>query len=99
MSLRGTATALELARDASGFVRRECPRCRRQFKTRPGPADALVLQRQLASRAPFEDEHAGCAPGPACSCLYCGHRGDAGEFLTEEQHAHLEGLARAWVTG
>jgi hypothetical protein len=97
VSGQGSAIWLELARDASGFVRRECPRCRRHFKTRPGASDALVLQRHLSSLFAFENEHEGCEPVGECSCLYCGHRASAEEWLTEEQRAHLEGLARAWA--
>nr|WP_153867665.1 MULTISPECIES: hypothetical protein [Myxococcaceae] len=93
---------MELRPDASGFVRRECPRCRRHFKTRPSPSDAGVLQRALCALSPFEveersasgDAHGACAPER--SCLYCGHRAGAEAWLTEEQQAHLEALARAW---
>jgi hypothetical protein len=94
---RGATTQLALASDASGFVRRECPRCRREFKTRPCESDALVLQRRLSSLFPFENEHEGFCPVPDRSCLYCGHRASAEEWLTEEQRAHVEGLARAWA--
>jgi len=97
VSPRGSATLLELACDASGFVRRECPRCRRHFKTRPGALDARVLQRCLSSHVSFEGEHEGEGALPESCCLYCGHRASAEEWLTEEQRAHVEGLARAWV--
>jgi hypothetical protein len=97
VSVRSTLTQLQLACDPSGFVRRECPRCRRHFKTRPCTSDALVLQRRLSSLFPFENEHEGFGCVPDRSCLYCGHRASAEEWLTDEQRGHVEGLARAWA--
>lgn len=89
--------SVELPRDASGFVRRQCPRCQRVFKTRPGPVDAAVVQRRLASLFPFENAHESFDAVPDGSCLYCGHRAAADEWLTREQHEYLELLARAWA--
>jgi hypothetical protein len=88
---------VELPRDASGFVRRECPQCQRAFKTRPHRQDACILQRRLASLFPFENAHESFDEVPDGSCLYCGHRAPLDEWLTPGQQAHLEALARAWA--
>ena len=50
---------IELPRDASGFVRRQCPSCQRIFKTRPSRFDARVLQRRLLMLFPFENPARG----------------------------------------
>lgn len=89
--------SLELPRDSGGFVRRECPACRRIFKTRPGQGDARALQRRLALLLPFPSAREGLGEVPEWSCLYCGHRAPADEWLTEEQSAHLEAWAHAWI--
>jgi len=95
---RAPVTAsLELRQDASGFVRRECPQCRRAFKTRPSAQDARILQRRLASLFPFENAHESFDDVPHWHCLYCGHRAPGDEWLTSEQQAHVEALARAWA--
>jgi hypothetical protein len=89
--------SVELPRDASGFVRRECPQCRRAFKTRPSHQDARILQRRLASLFPFENAHESFDEVPEWSCPYCGHRAPGDEWLTEAQQEHLEALGRAWA--
>ncbi|PTL85475.1 hypothetical protein [Vitiosangium sp. GDMCC 1.1324] len=89
--------ALELPQDASGFVRRECPQCRRDFKTRPCRHDASILQRRLASLFPFENAHESFDEVPDWWCLYCGYRAPGDEWLTPAQQAHVEALARAWA--
>lgn len=88
---------VELPRDASGFVRRQCPQCQRVFKTRPGPVDASVMHRRLASLFPFENAHESFDFVPEWTCLYCGHRAAADEWLTREQHEFIEQLAKAWA--
>ena len=88
---------LELPRDADGFVRRECPQCQRDFKTRPSRQDAGILQRRLVSLFPFENAHESFDEVADGWCLYCGHRAAADEWLTPAQQAHVESLARAWA--
>ncbi|QAT84639.1 hypothetical protein EJ065_3071 [Corallococcus coralloides] len=90
---------LELPRDKAGFVRRECPRCQRSFKTRPSRHDAGMLQRLLAGYFPFENLHEAYTAEalPAWHCLYCGHRALPDAWLTPEQSAHVERMARAWA--
>ncbi|HEX8818755.1 MAG TPA: hypothetical protein VF794_02415 [Archangium sp.] len=97
MSRAPAIISLELPRDASGFVRRECPECHRDFKTRPCRHDASILQRRLASLFPFENAHESFDEVPDWWCLYCGHRATGDEFLTPAQQAHVEALARAWA--
>jgi hypothetical protein len=88
---------VELSRDAGGFVRRECPRCQRDFKTRPCAHDGNILQRRLASLFPFENAHESFDEVPDAWCLYCGHRAAGDEWLTAAQQAHMESVARAWA--
>jgi hypothetical protein len=88
---------VELPRDAGGFVRRECPRCQCDFKTRPRAHDACILQRRLASLFPFENAHESFDEVPDGWCLYCGHRAAGDEWLTPAQQAHVEDVARAWA--
>lgn len=93
----GQGVEVALPEDGSGFVRRQCPRCQRIFKTRSSRFDARALQRRLASLFPFENAHESLEPVPTWSCLYCGHRAEADEWLTGEHVAYLERLARAWA--
>ncbi|MBM7117124.1 hypothetical protein [Archangium primigenium] len=88
---------VELPRDAGGFVRRECPRCQRDFKTRPCRHDANILQRRLASLFPFENAHESFEDVPDGWCPYCGHRAAGDEWLTPAQQAHVEDVARSWA--
>ncbi|HLM47678.1 MAG TPA: hypothetical protein VK458_27685, partial [Myxococcaceae bacterium] len=97
MSWAPAIISLELPRDMSGFVRRECPECHREFKTRPCRHDASILQRRLASLFPFENAHESFDDVPDWWCLYCGHRAPGDEWLTPAQQAHVEALARAWA--
>ncbi|WNG26207.1 hypothetical protein F0U62_20890 [Cystobacter fuscus] len=88
---------VELSRDAGGFVRRACPRCQRDFKTRPCARDGNILQRRLASLFPFENAHESFDEVPDAWCLYCGHQAAGDEWLTAAQQAHVESVARAWA--
>lgn len=88
---------VELPQDPSGFVRRQCPGCHRVFKTRPSPFDSRILQRRLASLFPFENADEGFEPVPHWTCLYCGHRAEADEWLAREHAEYLESLARGWA--
>lgn len=78
-----------LPEDPSGFVRRECPHCHRQMKTRPSPSDAVAIARALADSVPGL-----CADvlgeGPFWHCFYCGKTGPVEEWLTSEQKSFLE---------
>lgn len=85
---------IELPRDAAGFVRRQCPRCLRIFKTRPSRFDPRVLHRRLVTLFPFENPHEGYEPVPSWTCFYCGQQAEADEFLVREHAAYLEALAR-----
>ena len=84
-----------LPRDASGFVRRQCPSCQRIFKTRPSRFDSRALHRRLVALFPFENPHEGYEPVPTWTCFYCGHQADADEWLVRDHVAYLESLARS----
>lgn len=59
----------------NGFLRRECPHCRRQFKWHDGPTDARP------SDAPDP---------PFYHCPYCGDPAPPDAWWTEEQLEHAE---------
>jgi hypothetical protein len=86
---------VSLPRDPSGFVRRQCPKCLRVFKTRPSRFDARSLHRRLVTLFPFENPHEGYDAVPTWTCFYCGYRADADEWLVRDHVAYLEELARA----
>jgi uncharacterized C2H2 Zn-finger protein len=91
----GQRLDVELQQDPSGFVRRQCPGCLRIFKTRPSYIDPMLVHRRLVSLFPFENPHEGYGDVPTWTCLYCGHRADADEFLAREQVEYLQELSRA----
>lgn len=80
--------SLALPRDSAGFVRRVCPHCQREFKTRPFPTDGLAVQRELMRGLRHENaqETAGIA---LRACLYCGRLAAPEQWLTEEQRRFL----------
>jgi hypothetical protein len=87
---------IDLPKDSFGFVRRECTRCRRQFKTRPSSGDPIAIQRYLGKTVAMGngcelDGHAGM------SCFYCGNRGAPDEWLTPAQQTYLQRVARILV--
>ncbi|MDY7233239.1 hypothetical protein [Hyalangium rubrum] len=86
-----------LPKDATGFIRRQCPGCHRIFKTLPNRFDARVLQRRLVSLFPFENADEGYEEVPHWHCLYCGHHAEADEWLAPEHVSYLESLSRAWA--
>jgi hypothetical protein len=64
--------------DEDGFVRRECPNCKRQFKWHDGPAN----------------EEAGSEPAPpSYYCPLCGGPALVDEWFTEEQIDHVGATA------
>src|SRR6476469_5189505 len=90
---------VRLPEDCYGFVRRECPSCHRQFKTRAWPSDAASMHRRIARPLPHENPDElflSSLKDPVRACPYCGatHAPDA--FLTTEQRAHIEHLSRAY---
>ena len=90
-------TALVLPRDVSGFLRRECPHCRRQFKIRSTGDEAGSVHRVLAGVVPHENADEADVPPPSLHCLYCGKRGPFEEFLTPQQRFHVERMAQSFA--
>src|ERR671936_730091 len=84
--------------DSQGFVRRECPRCQRQFKTRGGPADGAIVQRHLGKHLAFENPHEVAADDARFHCVYCGWGARADEWCTPQQRAWMEKVASALRT-
>jgi hypothetical protein len=85
--------SLELPKDASGFVRRECPGCRRHFKTRPHRADAGAALRELASHLDGVNAEELDPELEMWRCPYCGQGFPADNWLTVEQCALIERVA------
>lgn len=84
---------IDLPRDSYGFVRRECTRCRRQFKTRPTAQDPIAIQRYLGRTLALAngDELEGHA---GMTCFYCGNRAASDEWLTSAQQTYLQRVGR-----
>jgi hypothetical protein len=89
---------LALPQDSEGFVRRECPHCRRQFKTRPFPQDGVALQRHLARRMPHSNWHESAGLCQPTCCLYCGRLAPPEEWFTLEQRQQLERIVTALLS-
>lgn len=64
--------------DEDGFVRRECPSCKRHFKWHDGPAN--------------EEAESKAAP-PSYYCPLCGEPAPVDEWFTQEQVDHVRGTA------
>jgi uncharacterized Zn-finger protein len=79
--------------DRNGFLRRECPHCRRQFKVRGGPCDGATIQRYLGRHLLFENPHEICGDDTRTHCPYCGRGAPTDEWCTPQQRAWLEKVA------
>lgn len=84
-----------LPEDALGFVRRECPKCRRQFKSKGGPTDGALLLRYLGRHLLFENPHEIARDDAVGFCVYCGHAAPSDAWCTPQQRAWLEKVASA----
>lgn len=73
---------ITLPLDSDGFLRRECPDCRQQFKWHSGPANEEVKQHE--------------APA-AYYCPFCGSPAEPSDWFTAEQMEYAEGVAQAAV--
>ena len=69
---------VSLPLDNDGFLRRECPSCRQQFKWHNGPAN---------------DEAEGQASAELYFCPFCGQSAAPDQWLTGEQLAYIQGAA------
>lgn len=85
---------ITLPRDPFGFVRRECARCRRQFKSRPSPQDAIAIQRYIGKTMAWANGHE-LQGHVGLTCFYCGHRAQPDDWLTGAQQTFLQRVARA----
>jgi hypothetical protein len=92
MKLRGVEW-IGLPADSQGFVRRECPHCRRAFKTRGGPADGAIVQRHLGRHVAFHNGHEVVRDDVTFHCVYCGRAAAADEWCTPQQRAWLARVA------
>lgn len=80
---------IELPVDSEGFVRRHCPSCRREFKSRPFATDGVAVQRYLSERIFHANQHEGDA-GATRACLYCGKTAGPEGFLTDDHKYWLD---------
>lgn len=69
---------LELPLDSHGFLRRQCPRCEREFKWHHGPTG------EVPNDAPDPDTY---------FCPYCGESAGADEWWTAEQVEAIQAAA------
>ena len=69
---------MTLPLDSSGFLRRECPRCERQFKWLPSAADSSQSSEQ--------------APPQHYFCPYCHEPAGPDAWWTKEQLEHVKAL-------
>jgi hypothetical protein len=76
---------MSLPLDSDGFLRRECPKCRRQFKWHPTAGE------QSAGGAPVAVE--------AYFCPYCYEPADLGAWWTQEQLEHAQQIVVAEGVG
>lgn len=84
---------LSLPQDSHGFVRRECPSCHRQFKSKSGPTDGATFQRFLGQYVLFENGHEIELDDIIFYCVYCGHGASSDEWCTPQQRAWMEKVA------
>lgn len=83
---------VRLAQDVMGFVRRQCPLCQREFKTRPSRHDAAAIRELLAQFVKLFDTGHSEEPGKL-TCFYCGKASSRVDLLTGDQRGHLIGVA------
>lgn len=83
--------------DLDGFVRRECPSCRREFKTRPSPHDGAAMQRVLIGALTHANGDEVEAQPPVRACPYCGHQGPGEEWIWAAFRKELEQIASAYA--
>jgi len=90
---------IELPLDDGGFLRRECPLCRREFKVLVGAEelDDLAshgLESFLLDEDTDETEQdPQHVEGPQLTCPYCGQQAESDNWWTEEQLAYVRTFA------
>lgn len=81
--------AMSLPLDSDGFLRRECPSCKRQFKWRPvQPNDDAI-----------SDTEKNVASPDLYYCPYCGEPASLDQWWTQEQIEYAKQIAFARVLG
>ena len=88
---------ISLPLDASGYVRRECPNCRRHFKTRPLAEDGNVVQNLLTEQLAHHNPDEAMETEATLVCLYCGKPERIDQMLTGEQKKYFERLAKSFA--
>jgi hypothetical protein len=84
---------IALPQDPFGFVRRECSKCHRQFKTRPTSSDAVAIQRHIGRVLQLGNSHE-LEGEIGLTCFYCGKRAPVDEWLTVAQQTYLQRVGR-----
>jgi hypothetical protein len=77
------ALSISIPVDADGFLRRECPSCVREFKTRRTP----------------DDESGVAMPDGGYACPYCAERATADQWWTKAQAEYVGALAMSEIVG
>jgi hypothetical protein len=84
---------LSLPSDADGFVRRQCPACRREFKTRPHRCDGAAMLRAVMSRVAHGNPGEIPLESPVHACPYCAHQAPGEGWLWAAFSKELEQLS------
>ncbi len=88
--------SLALPADRLGFVRRQCPECRRPFKIKGARLDSLSLLRRIAGQVAHLNAHETVRAAGSRHCPYCRFAAPEESFLTPEQQAFLDQRAEAF---
>lgn len=83
--------------DLDGFVRRQCPGCRREFKTPPSPQDGASMLRVLTGALTHVNEDEIRPDPPVRACPYCGHMAPGEAWLWAAFRKELEQIAAAFA--
>lgn len=86
-----------LPTDADGFVRRECPSCRREFKTRPSRRDGAAMHRVFMAALCHVNEDEIAAKPPVRACPYCGHSAPGEAWIWSAFRKELSRLAATYA--
>lgn len=83
--------------DADGFVRRECPSCRREFKTRPSHHDGAAMQRVFMGALQHVNADEIVPDPPVGACPYCAHVAPGEAWIWSAFKKELEQLAATYT--
>lgn len=88
--------SISFALDKDEFLRRTCPSCGREFKTKADPADLSSILQPAFRRIEAEigEISLSIAEGKSSSqflsCPYCNYHAESGDMLTKEFRAYLK---------